>query len=600
MTLHSEGLAGLRVPQAGAAGRSRVHWTHHAPLVWEALALAAVVTLLWPLFDRVAEFGAGRDARFAAGGAKNEAMQALVASAGAQWVGAMALGYACLLASRHAVSALAGAGMSLLAWALAGWAVRAPWPFAAARDFAPLRVDAAWWSAPTAPALALAVLGVMLLVAAAVRPQGRAARVPPVRTMSTRIGMAGLALATGVGWLVLLDLSAHAHAANRYLALYHQGHLWFAMTVFSVLLFLRDPLGRSTGWLLSVGGDLVSRTVSLVGRAGAWTLVVGTALTLLVVFGGALAHQRQLTSELGRIWLIVGGAWFFFLRGGPLAQRLARGRSALGSLGSYLAPLAFVVGVLVAAMVVTRDMGPLLISGYAAGGFVAATGAAWWHHRSGRVLLPALAAVTLFAGWIGAVTGLLLQLGTVDPVAAARLESLATPFSSGNDQLALVTWFQRAAPAGGWGLGGVPWCGYVPTAGCSGIPAQVHSDYTFSALVGIFGAPLAWAGSLALALWLHRLVRHHGRATRGEPRLVADGARLANDNQALLSWVAVSWVVLTLCQLAVTVAGNQAVLPLTGVTFPLVSYGLTSLTVNLAFLALCLNVTVAREAGRDA
>jgi cell division protein FtsW (lipid II flippase) len=81
---------------------------------------------------------------------------------------------------------------------------------------------------------------------------------------------------------------------------------------------------------------------------------------------------------------------------------------------------------------------------------------------------------------------------------------------------------------------------------------------------------------------------------------VADGARLANDSQALLSWVAVSWVVLTLCQLAVTVAGNQAVLPLTGVTFPLVSYGLTSLTVNLAFLALCLNVTVSREAVRDA
>jgi cell division protein FtsW (lipid II flippase) len=597
MTLRSDTVAGLRVPHTSVAGRSHVDWTRHAPLVWEALALVAVVVLLWPLFDRVAEFGAGRDARFAVVGAKNDAMRALLASAGAQWVGAMALGYACLLASRHGGSALTGAGTGLIVWALAGWAARVPWPFATSRDFVPLRVDAAWSSAPTAPALALAALGALLLVAAVARSNRRA---PPVQTMSTRIGMAGLALATGVGWLVLLDLSAHAHMANRYLALYHQGHLWFAMTVFSVLLFLRDPLGRSTGWLLSVGGDIAVRTVSLVGRAGAWTLVVGMALTLLVIFGGALAHQRQLTSELGRIWLIVGGAWFFFLRGGPMAQRLARGRSAMASLGSYVAPLAFVVGVLVAAMVATRDMGPLLISGYAAGGFVAGTGAAWWHHRSGRVVLPALAAVALFAAWIGALTWLLLQLGGLDPVAAARLESLATPFSSGNDQLALVTWFQRAAPAGGWGLGLVPWCGYVPSVGCSGIPAQVHSDYTFSALVGIFGAPLAWVGTLALALWLHRLVRHHGRATRGEPRLIADGARLANDSQALLSWVAVSWVVLTLCQLAVTVAGNQAVLPLTGVTLPLVSYGLTSLTVNLAFLALCLNVTVAREAVHDA
>jgi cell division protein FtsW (lipid II flippase) len=40
------------------------------------------------------------------------------------------------------------------------------------------------------------------------------------------------------------------------------------------------------------------------------------------------------------------------------------------------------------------------------------------------------------------------------------------------------------------------------------------------------------------------------------------------------------------------VAGNLAVLPLTGVTFPFVSFGLTSLLVNMAFLALCINVDV--------
>jgi cell division protein FtsW (lipid II flippase) len=52
----------------------------------------------------------------------------------------------------------------------------------------------------------------------------------------------------------------------------------------------------------------------------------------------------------------------------------------------------------------------------------------------------------------------------------------------------------------------------------------------------------------------------------------------------------VVWVTLTLCQLAVTVTGNLAVLPLTGVTFPFVSFGMTSLLVNLSFLALCINV----------
>ena len=78
------------------------------------------------------------------------------------------------------------------------------------------------------------------------------------------------------------------------------------------------------------------------------------------------------------------------------------------------------------------------------------------------------------------------------------------------------------------------------------MPAQIHSDYTFTAIVGVFGAAAAWAAALGCALWLHRLIRHHGRVTRGEPRLVARAGQLAHDGQALLSWIAVAWVVLTL------------------------------------------------------
>ena len=133
---------------------------------------------------------------------------------------------------------------------------------------------------------------------------------------------------------------------------------------------------------------------------------------------------------------------------------------------------------------------------------------------------------------------------------------------------------------------------------CSGVPAQIHSDYSFTAIVGVFGAGAAWAASLGCAVWLHRLIRHHGRVTHGEPRWVAHDGQFASDGQALLSWLAVAWVVLCLCQLAVTVAGNLAVLPLTGVTFPFVSFGMTSLLVNLAFLALCLTLDLPPR-GRD-
>ena len=145
----------------------------------------------------------------------------------------------------------------------------------------------------------------------------------------------------------------------------------------------------------------------------------------------------------------------------------------------------------------------------------------------------------------------------------------------------------RGAGQTGFGLGAVPWCGYAGALGCPGVPAQIQSDYTFTALVGAFGWTAAWAVTIGCALWLHRLIRHHGRVTRGEPRLiVAASGRVVNDEQALLSWLAVTWVVLTLCQLAVTVAGNLAVMPLTGVTFPFVSFGMTSLVGNMALLGL--------------
>jgi len=148
----------------------------------------------------------------------------------------------------------------------------------------------------------------------------------------------------------------------------------------------------------------------------------------------------------------------------------------------------------------------------------------------------------------------------------------------------------------GFGLGAAPWCGYAIAGRCGGVPAQIHSDYTFTAIVGVFGPVAAWAAALGCALWLHRLIRHHGRVTRGEPRLVARAGQLAHDGQALLSWIAVAWVVMALCQLAVTVAGNMAVLPLTGVTFPFVSFGMTSLLVNLAFLALVIHLDLPARA----
>jgi cell division protein FtsW (lipid II flippase) len=115
----------------------------------------------------------------------------------------------------------------------------------------------------------------------------------------------------------------------------------------------------------------------------------------------------------------------------------------------------------------------------------------------------------------------------------------------------------------------------------------------------MFGWTAAWALTIGCALWLNEIVRGHGRATRGEPRLIRIAGRMSNDEQAFVSWICVAWVVLALCQLAVTVAGNLAVIPLTGVTFPFVSLGMTSLVLNMSMLALAVNVN-ARPGGANA
>jgi len=524
---------------------------------------------------------------------KNEAMRELIRNAGWQWAGWMLLGLLLLKASRSTLAPAVGVALSLALWALAAWIGRVPWPLGGARNLELGRFDAAPWTAPSNFVIALAGAAALLVALALARPLALP-RSP--QTLSSRLGYPGLVAATGLGWLLLLDLSANGYLGNRYLALYHQGHLWLAMLAFSVLLFLRQPLARGLAWTLSIAGELGRNLGRRIGWASSFMLVLLLGAGVVALFGLALANLRQLTSELGRLWLIVGAAWFFFLRAGPLAERLARDGAAVRSVWRYLWPLLFVVAVLVGAMFATRDMGPLLIACYASGGFLAASLASWAHQRSGARLLAFVLASLAFAAWIGATTLVLFKVGAVDSVTASRLESLAAPFASSNDQLALVSWFQRAAPRDGFGLGAVPWCGYSMALRCSGVPAQIHSDYTFTAISGVFGGTTAWAAALAAALWLHRLIRHHGRVSSGEPRFVAASDRVVSDGQAFLSWVCVAWVVLTLCQLAVTVAGNIAVLPLTGVTFPFVSFGMTSLVTGMAFLALAINLDLPAKA----
>jgi cell division protein FtsW (lipid II flippase) len=531
--------------------------------------------------------GDARETRLHA--AKDEATRDLLHTAGWQWAGWMLAGLALLKLSRRRNFALTGVALALLVWALAAWIGRVPWPLGGDRAFEPARAPGALFELPAPYVLGLVGAAAVALAASAWLRM----RLPSIpQALASRVGYPGLVVASGLGWLVLLDLSANGNFSNRYLALYHQGHLWLGMLALTLAAFLRQPLGRVLSWMLSlvdaVATGIRRRVGSVAMSAGVLALMIG----IVAAVGALLSNLPQLTSEVGRLWLIVGAAWFFFLRGDPLAKRLATSGTSVGSLLRYVWPLVCVVAVLIGVQVITHDMGPLLIACYGAGAFVAASIAMWWHERSGAYRAAFAVAMALFVCWILATTFALFELGSFDEVTASRLENLAAPLASANDQLALVTWFQRVAPPAGFGVGAVPWCGHASAVGCPGVPAQIQSDYTLTALVGVFGWTAAWAVTIGCAIWLHSLIRRHSRVTHGEPRLVAASGRMVHDDQALLSWIAVSWVVLALCQLAVTVAGNLAVLPLTGVTFPFVSFGMTSLVVNMVMLGLAINVNL--------
>jgi cell division protein FtsW (lipid II flippase) len=531
--------------------------------------------------------GEARETRLHA--AKDEAMRELLRTAGWQWAGWMLAGLVLLKLSRRRAFALTGVGIALFVWAIAAWIGRVPWPLGGDRAFEPARQAGTFVELPAPFVLGLVGVAALALLAS-IWVQERTSSGP--QAIASRIGYPGLVMATGLGWLVLLDLSANGNFSNRYLALYHQGHLWLGMLALTVVAFLRQPVGRALTAMLSIFDTVASGVRRRIGSIAMSLLVVAMMIGVVGLVAAVLNNKQQLTSEVARAWVVVGAAWFFFLRGDPLAKRLATSGTSVVSLLRYVWPLVCIVAVLIGIQLITHYMGPLLIACYGAGAFIAASIAMWWHERSGARYTAFAIAMALFVGWILATTFALFEFGSFDDTTAARLENLAAPLASANDQLALVTWFQRVAPPAGFGIGAVPWCGRASAVGCAGVPAQIQSDYTLTALVGVFGWTAAWAVTIGCAIWLHRLIRHHPRVTHGEPRLVTVAGRMVSDDQALLSWIAVAWVVLSLCQLAVTVAGNLSVLPLTGVTFPFVSFGMTSLVVNMAMLGLAINVNL--------
>src|SRR5205823_1180627 len=138
--------------------------------------------------------------------AKNEAMRSLLHSAGWQWAGWMLAGLGLLHLARRSIPPAVGVALALATWAAAAWLGRVPWPLAADRAFTPGREGAWWFTMPAPFVLWLLAFAVVALVASV--GLRRWLQAGP-QTIASRVGYPGFVFLTGIGWLLLLDLSAN-------------------------------------------------------------------------------------------------------------------------------------------------------------------------------------------------------------------------------------------------------------------------------------------------------------------------------------------------------------------------------------------------------
>ena len=278
-------------------------------------------------------------------------------------------------------------------------------------------------------------------------------------------------------------------------------------------------------------------------------IIAITCLASTFVFGTALSGGKAL-------WIVVGGVSFqpvelakilFVLVMATLLERksfllqLPRGRAVMVTFG-------FVAFCFFLTLFIQRDLGPiLLLSLTLLAMFVIAS--RFW------LLLPVSLTVTGLAVW--------LVLLTRQPnIVYQRIMDFWEPLAY-SGQLTRGLWAQGAG--GFWGAG----LGFSKAAT---IPI-IESDYIFSAMVAEKGFIGGLALLLVLMLFCWRIAQLGQMVGRVNLR---DGSIM----------LGISLVIFF--QGFLIIAGNMALIPLTGLTLPFVSAGGTSLVLNLAAVYLVL------------
>ncbi|CAN5417770.1 MAG: FtsW/RodA/SpoVE family cell cycle protein [Chloroflexi bacterium] len=321
--------------------------------------------------------------------------------------------------------------------------------------------------------------------------------------------------------------------------------LW--MSIAFVLLGVLAIVVRSDGWLryykytwAAIGVGLLL----LVFRLG--EDVNGARLSLTI---GPISGQP---SELLKVILVV------FLAGYLADNRtlLASSSTRIGPLRlpplPYLLPMVLMWGLALSIVIFQRDLGAALLffTVFLALLYVATRRASY---------------VVLGLGLFFVGSFVLYQLfGHVQTRVDIWLDPFADPQDAGFQVVRALYAFGRGGILGtGLGAG-------LPEVGGPAIPA-IHTDFVFAALAEELGL----LGALAI-LALYLVIAERG---------IRIAVAAADDFRALL---AVGLTLVIVIQAAIIMGGNLKLVPLTGITLPLVSYGGSSLLANAIVIGLLL------------
>ncbi|MGY1855834.1 putative lipid II flippase FtsW [Modestobacter sp. SYSU DS0290] len=352
----------------------------------------------------------------------------------------------------------------------------------------------------------------------------------PMTSSHLVLGSAGMLLAIG---LVMVFSASAIEAATAGQPAWLPGvrQLVFALIgLAGMLVAMRLPVGRIRQW---AGRGMLLAVALLV-----LVLVPGIGLKL----NGSrawfdLGFTNFQPSELAKLVFALWGAHVIALRERYLTTR------------SLLVPVIPVFGVMSLLLLREPDMGAVVSLGLVVAGLMWAGGLSWkW-----------------IGGAVGVVAAVVAVTVAVAPYRLARVTSFLDPFADPlGDGMQAIRGFYALASGGVWGVGlgnsAMKWNLMLPHA---------ESDYIFA----IIGEELGFLGCLVV-IGLYGMLAHAGFRI----------ARRSTDRFVQLASIAITfWLI---GQATINMGYVVGLLPVTGVTLPLISAGGTSLVLTLFVIGL--------------